>query len=1037
MDITSNNAKLFSNRLFNVETVNYTAVTLFCFIFQLGIMQCIKNFFNASTVIVAVISFIVVSLISFFLEKKFVFTRGIASTAKQLTFIFRVAVDFGFFKVFDFLFGTVLSRNSSFVWLASFTVIFVFNYFYDRLIVFECIDKAEDKCKGRFYRFFFRNRFVAASAVAALICISFIFIVFAVFPFGDSTVMRMDLYHQYGPLFAELYDRVVEGKSFLYSWESGGGSSFLGNYFNYLSSPFSIIIFFFDKADISFAITTMVIVKCVFSAATFTFYLRKSLNRHSYITAAFGVFYAFSAYFLAYYWNIMWIDGMIWLPLIALGIEQIIKSGNGKLYAASLAILLFSNYYMGFMACVFSVIYFLAFYAISYKPVKKVKETDLTVKEKYSVKKIMENNFLNRAVRFAFYSVIAGAVCAATLIPTYILLRSSSATSDTFPTTFESYFPIFDFITSHLASLETTIRSSGDDVLPNVYCGMLALITVPLYLINKEIKLKEKLVYVLLLIFFLFSFDNNVMNFMWHAFHFPNDLPFRYSYMYTFILLVISFRGLMHIRSINYKDIMYVSLSWIFFICVAQKFITTKMSEVTIYVSIAFIIVWCGVLLLLKKTDYKKALLHFTLIAMAFCEVIVSDCNSMVITQDNSSYKANYASYTEAISAIEKEDKGFYRTELTYLERRMDPCYFGYNGMSAFSSMAYEDYATLQYNLGMFGNRINSYTYNPQTAVYNMMFNIKYLIKAGDNPTPSSSYFSEIYTSDTSATSVYRNDYCLPIAYLVNSNVNDWVTEEGDPFEIQGNYFSLATGYDGVFRDCTYLSSQYDCLSGDDFTGNGTFWFSKTESGSQYGYIDLEITPDKNGDVYVYITSPDVKSVEFSSAEIDTITQNIEEPYILDLGYHEAGETISVSIDGGSMESDDSYVTMYAYSIDNDVFEKGYDKLSSGALDITEWSDTKIEGTLTADDNCFLYTSIPYDDGWKIYIDGLETETFKTGSSMLTAAVKPGEHEIVIKYTPGGLSYGIAISGTVLAGIAGYYIYKAVKARKNKQIKKY
>lgn len=1037
MDITSNNAKLFSNKFLNVETVNYSSVTIFCFILQLGIMQSIKNFFSATTVVAGVISFVLVSIISFLLEKKFVFTRGIASPAKQLLIIFRIAVNFGFFKVFDFLFGDILSRSSSFVWLASFTVIFVFNYFFDRLIVFECIDKAEDKHRGKFYRFFFRNRFVAASAVTALICISFIFIIFAVFPFGDSTVMRMDLYHQYGPLFAELYERVIEGKSFLYSWASGGGSSFLGNYFNYLSSPFSVIIFFFDKADISFAITTMVIVKCAVSAATFTFYLRKSLNRHSFVTAAFGVFYAFSAYFLAYYWNIMWIDGMIWLPLIALGIEQIIKSGNGKLYAVSLAVLLFSNYYMGFMACIFSVIYFLAFYAISYQPVKTEKSLKLSTKEKYSVKKLLENDFLNKGVRFAFYSVIAGAVCAATLIPTYMLLRSSSATSDSFPTTFESYFPIFDFLTSHLASLETTIRSSGDDVLPNVYCGMLALITVPLYLINKEIKLKEKLIYVLLLLFFLFSFDNNVMNFMWHAFHFPNDLPFRYSYMYTFILLVISFRGLMHIRSINYKDIMYVSLCWIFVICVAQKFITTKMSEVTIYVSIAFIIVWCGVLLLLKRTDYKKGVLHFTVIAMAFCEIIVSDSNSMVITQDNTSYKSHYSAYTEALNEIEKKDDGFYRTELTYLERRMDPCYFGYNGMSAFSSMAYEDYATLQYNLGMFGNRINSYTYNPQTAVYNMMFNIKYLINSNGNPKPTASYFSEVYRSDDKATAVYENDFCLPIAYLVSPNISDWKTEEGDPFEIQGDYFSLATGYEGVFRECTYLSSQYDGLSGDDFTGNGTFWFSKNESGSQYGYIDLEITPDKNGDVYVYITSPDVKSVEFSSAEINTVTQSIEEPYILDLGYHEAGETISVSIDGGAMESDDSYVTIYAYSIDNDVLEKGYKKLSKGALDITDWSDTKIKGTLTAEENSYLYTSIPYDEGWEIYIDGQKTPTFKTGSSMLTAAVKPGEHDVVIKYSPKGPVYGIAISGTVLAGIAGYYIYKAVKARKNKQSNKY
>ncbi len=180
--------------------------------------------------------------------------------------------------------------------------------------------------------------------------------------------MRMDLYHQYGPLFAELYDRVVEGKSLLYSWESGGGSSFLGNYFNYLSSPFTVLIFLFDKADISFAITALVIVKCMASAVTFTYYLKASQKRHSYVSAAFGVFYAFCAYFLAYYWNIMWIDGMILLPLIVLGIEQLINNGKGALYTGALAVLLLSNYYMGYMACIFSVLYFLAYFLMTAKP---------------------------------------------------------------------------------------------------------------------------------------------------------------------------------------------------------------------------------------------------------------------------------------------------------------------------------------------------------------------------------------------------------------------------------------------------------------------------------------------------------------------------------------------------------------------------------------------------------------------------------------------------------------------------------------------
>ena len=202
--------------------------------------------------------------------------------------------------------------------------------------------------------------------------------------------------------------------------------------------------------------------------------------------------------------------------------------------------------------------------------------------KKYSLKALYNNKFINRGVRFAAFSIISAMLCAVTLIPTFIILRSSSATSDNFPSTFESYFNIFDFITSHLAGLETTIRSSGDDVLPNVYSGMLAAILLPLFIVNKNIKLKEKAVYIVLMLIFLFSFDNNCLNFIWHAFHFPNDLPFRFSYIYSFILLVVGYKAISKIRSLEIRDISFVGILWVFFIVLAQKMSTTKMMEQSI-----------------------------------------------------------------------------------------------------------------------------------------------------------------------------------------------------------------------------------------------------------------------------------------------------------------------------------------------------------------------------------------------------------------------------------------------------------------------
>ena len=67
--------------------------------------------------------------------------------------------------------------------------------------------------------------------------------------------------------------------------------------------------------------------------------LLKRKIKNNYYVSAFGVLYAFSAYFLAYYWNIMWLDGMIMLPLIVLGIERIFNKGDIKLYTLSMLLL--------------------------------------------------------------------------------------------------------------------------------------------------------------------------------------------------------------------------------------------------------------------------------------------------------------------------------------------------------------------------------------------------------------------------------------------------------------------------------------------------------------------------------------------------------------------------------------------------------------------------------------------------------------------------------------------------------------------------
>lgn len=1020
----SDSMTIKSTKVFNGETVNYCTVYSLCTFLFLIIKQGLKIAFSLQSDIAIIVSLAISFFVLFFLEKKFVFNKKAKNSyLKSIPlYIVRCCIDFGFYKICEFFFVSLLNLSKLLPYFISFFIFAFFNYYFDKLMVFNSNTNAKAINGGKLYKLFYNNRFIVLSAGLAFISIMFVYLAASVFPFGDNTVMRMDLYHQYGPLFAELYDRIIEHKSFLYSWESGGGSSFLGNYFNYLSSPISFIIFLFDRKQITFAITTLVAVKGILASTSFSYFLKKSLNSHNYASATFGVFYAYSGYFLAYYWNIMWIDGMILLPLIALGIERIIDKSKPATYIISMVLLFFSSYYMAYMTCIFSVLYFICYFVSNYTFYDTLKDIDK--KEKNIIKKAYNNRFINRGVVFAFSSLLAAALCACTLIPVYFILQSCSATSDTFPHAFESYFDIFDMLSSHLAALETTIRSSGDNVLPNIYSGILSIILVPLYFVNKDIRIKEKTMYLLMLLFFVFSFDNNQMNFIWHAFHFPNDLPFRFSYMYTFIFLIMAYKALQKIKSIRYQDIAIVGMVWIAIILLFQKFPTNKISEITIYTSLGFVIAWTGILLLIHKGHLSKLVIGVTIVSIAFCEVMIADSNSYEFTVDNSDYVSNYNDYTDSIKYIKDNDDSFYREELSYLDTRMDPCLYGYNGMSIFSSMAYEEYSQIQYSLGMFGNRINSYTYNTQTPVYNMFYGIKYLIQTTDSVVPNPSYYEKQYTSKKGNSEVYLNKYTMPIAFETSNFIKDWNATEGNPFEVQEDLIDKACGVSDVFIPVKYVSTDcydVDCDTVDD---NGTFFYTKDSADQSYGNIDLTIKPKQKGNVYVYITSPDIENVNYSWEEYEsTKYQSISEPYILDLGVFDNDEEIVISLDLNGTSNESSYFEIYAYSVNDEVLDAAYEMLNYGALNITDFNETTISGTMNAGYDGFIYTSIPYDDGWQIYVDNQKVKTFDVNNQLATT-IKQGEHTVKLKYTPKGQKLGLAITGGAWVVLALWVIIR-------------
>ena len=853
------------------------------------------------------------------------------------------------------------------------------------------------------------NKYIYISGGVALFIILLVYFCYEIIPFGEKIIYRMDLYHQYGPLFSELYDRLTSSESIIYSWNSGLGSSFLGNFFNYLSSPISFIVLLFGHKNTFEAIAAMIAIKAVLSSMAMSFYLKKSQKANGFTIVAFGIMYAFCGYFVAYYWNVMWIDAMYILPFVVLGIENIINRGKCSIYIIALVFAIFSNYYIGYMLCIFSCIYFIYYYFASLDNIKNKKV--LLPETKGFFKKLSNSFFLKSGLRFAFSSVAVGIILLFMLIPLMYILKSSSATANTMPDEYKSYFNIFDFLANHLAGLEPTIRSSGEDVLPNVYCGMLTVLLIPLYLFSKRISSTEKIASIVLLAVMYFSFNINFVNFFWHGFHFPNDLPYRQSFMYSFILLIMAFKALKNIDEYSKKQILAVGISVIGFVILTQKLGSKNVDDFTVLVTIAFTVLLTIVLGLIVSKKAQVFALSIMLLCSVAAETISANTDHYVANQSKESFSSDYDDFKSLQKEIATNDQlEFYREEMTELRARMDPCWYDYNGASTFSSMAYERVSNFQKDFGLYGNKINSFTYNPQTPLYNAMFSLKYIYDKS-NLIDENAYYTLKRENDTFK--AYENNYVLNIAYPVSDEIIGWnASDYSNPVEAQEEYFKLATGVDGLYKRVYDYELVYgNVLSIDKFSIiNETFSLNKIDNNYD-GAVTVDITAKDNSNIYVYVYSRNLDTVSIFSQALTT-TMTVNDGYILDLGCHTPGELISIEMplkDDCSSASVDFVV----FTVNHEKFVEGYNKLQDGQIEYTKFDETLITGSFIADKDEVLYTSIPYDESWNVYIDGKlvhKGDIFAISDALIGVNVTEGEHEITFVYEAQGLKECIVLS---------------------------
>lgn len=842
-----------------------------------------------------------------------------------------------------------------------------------------------------------RNKLILAAFCLPVILMLLAFLVMGIYPAGENQIAVIDMYHQYVPFLGELQEKLQSGGSLFYTWNGAGGSNFWSLLAYYGASPLNLLLVLFPKKFLMEGVTLILLLKIGLAGSTMAVYLRaivweKDKRSADISLVGFATLYALCSYVMAYYWCIMWMDAVALLPLCILGLHKILDGRSGVFYTVCLALVVFINYYMAIMVCIFILFYYPVLYFIK-------------------VQGESAGHFFKTTGRAVGYSLLGVLMSAVMLLPTWMSMQSTYYISADMPEKTELYNDLLDILNQMLPNAELTYREG----LPNLYCGMFVVILLVFYWISRTIPLREKLLNGAFLVFLIFSLNINKLDFIWHGFHFPNQLPYRYTFMICFLLIAMAYQVFQRVDEIRVNHLWILLAAGGGYYLLAQKILTEHIKDLDLFVysGLAWLALYVAILILYKKGRLPKNLLLILTVILLTCEMASNTCTSIdqVGTTQRSNYYANEADIAKLVKKTEGTGERFGRTEMNDNYILNCPAMYHYKGISQFSSSLNANVTALMEHIGVEGapdkNRFN---YNQTDPVTNAMLNIRYLI--GKNLPIDDSDFKQIAKSGNSR--LYESIYPLSIGYMTADTIRTWNYEQENPFMVLDDYVRAVTQnkYTSVFTEIepVDVSAANIELSS---TGDG-MWDSTLKNETKKSKTILTYQAQQAGKQYLFIEADDADAITVSQEKKDDkIEIRNDCGSIVNLGEMDSGTEFTVTIE--YKEGKGGSVVSHVCTMDEAVWQDAYKMLSASMLDVTDYGDSYLKGTIDVQEDGVFVTSVPYEAGWKLKVDGHTREINELiGGAWISTSLSAGEHQIELSFRPPGLIAGLLIT---LAGI--------------------
>lgn len=762
-------------------------------------------------------------------------------------------------------------------------------------------------------------------------------------PFSDNGFMVSDIKNQFAAFYTYFKNTLISGGSITYSLSKTMGGSMTGFYGYYLINPFLFILFLFPNEIISVGIFYMLAIMSGFMSLTFYLMLTDLYgSKPSHLIFAFG--YALSGYFMAYMTIPGFFCSLILLPLIIMGLNRMMNNSRRfVLYSISLAGAIICNYYIGYMICIFCVLYFLA---------------SMPASKSFSVKKI-----------FAFVgsSAFGGIISMPVLIPT-VLSLSGQKTSDlsVMFNPAESY-QFKCFLKNLLPGQFHCDFSNG--AAPYIYFGLSALFCLILYFCNRTVSLRERIFNLLLLIFLVVCTYITGLDSVWHGFNTPVGFSHRQSFVIVFFCLLLAARGLNSVRSGRILSVLTVVLLITQFAELSYNAVIT-LSEFNARENHP----------LSEYSEYYTKNSHII-------DTIKSGDDGLYRIEKDYDYNHNdamlfgYSGLSHNSSCESDNVKQF----VARLGLRNQGIWDMYNqGSTVFT----DSLLGVKYFISRFDS-----TNKPYSCDFD--YEGSYVFK-----NPYALPFAWITSEESAATVDLEN----PNLFEIQNEMSGYDIYTAADFteEVRGlNVSEESVGSDVI------AESADDYTIGIKNSGPGTLsripdtMKVYETNGSEEKYIDYTVTVSSDCNLYCYFAAPSQQGCELfvNGATRDNYFSDYRWN-IINCGNYLGGETVTVSL----KVTGDSLRLFGAYFCEEhiDTLADWYEDITSNTVSINKVKDSELTGTVNVSDSAskdsIIIFSVPYESGLNLYADGVKQDTFCVYSCLLGARIEKGEHLVELRY---------------------------------------